>query len=156
MGIGHLLAFIAAMLSVVTCGIGSSLAVAKAGQAVAGVVAEAPDRFRKVFILQLMPATQALYGLLVAFLIIFKIGALGGGLLEVSETAGWSLLAAALPICIVGYVSAIWQGNVAISAIKLIGKRPEANGLTMVAVVETFAIFALLISALMVFLGVQL
>lgn len=156
MELGHLLAFIGAMLSVVTCGIGSSIAVAKAGQAVAGVVAENPSVFRKVFILQLMPATQGLYGLLVAFLIVFKIGALGGGLAVVSDTAGWSLLAAALPISIVGYFSAIWQGNVAISSIKLIGKRPEANGLTMVAVVETFAIFSLLISAIMVLLGVTL
>ena len=38
-----------------------------AGQAAAGVVTEDPSKFAKVLIMQLLPGTQGLYGLLVGF-----------------------------------------------------------------------------------------
>ncbi len=152
--LGHVLAFAGATLACLACGVGSSIAVGRAGQAINGVLAEAPET-KGLTVFQLLPSSQAIYGVLVAFLILLQCGAFGG-LKEVSVDAGLGYLLAALPISVVGFASAIWQGNVGNSAIRLLGKRPEAKPLLTAAVVETFAIFALLISALMVLMGVQL
>ena len=76
-----------------------------AGQAASGVVSEDPSKFAKVLILQLLPGTQGLYGLLVGFITLSKIGLLGGGAAEISVTTGLLILAACLPIGIVGLIS---------------------------------------------------
>ena len=59
---------------------------------------------------------------------------------------------AALPIAIVGYYSALKQARVAVSGINLIAKKPDEVGkaITSSALVETYAIFAVLVSLLMV------
>ena len=62
------------------------------------------------------------------------------------------IFAAALPIAFVGFLSAIAQGKA--SAVSMgIGKRPEelAKGITYAAMVETYAVLALLASILMIF-----
>ena len=62
---------------------------------------------------------------------------------------------AALPIAAVGLFSAIKQARVAVAGINLLSKRPDQVGkaITSAALVETYAIFALLISVLLVLLG---
>ena len=59
---------------------------------------------------------------------------------------------ASLPIAIVGYYSAIKQARVAAAGINLIAKRPDEVGkaITSAALVETYAIFAVLVSMLLV------
>ena len=49
---------------------------------------EDPDKFAKVLILQLLPGTQGIYGLLVAFLTLSKVGVLGGNLADISVSTG--------------------------------------------------------------------
>ena len=95
--------------------------------------------------------TQGIYGLITAFLIVFKIGVLGTAV-ELTVGQGAYFLMAALPIAIVGYYSALRQARVAISGINLISKRPDEVGkaITSAALVETYAIFAVLISLLLV------
>ena len=58
-----------------------------------------------------------------------------------------------MPIAINGFLSAILQGQVAVSSIHLTAKQPEASarGMTLTAMVETYAILALLISILLIF-----
>ena len=58
-----------------------------------------------------------------------------------------------MPVDIVGLISAIYQGRVASSAINMVAVRPELSGrgITMAVMVETYAVFALLTSFLMVF-----
>jgi V/A-type H+-transporting ATPase subunit K len=60
---------------------------------------------------------------------------------------------AALPIAIVGYYSAIRQARVSATGINLLAKRPDQLGkaITSSALVETYAIFALLVTLLVVF-----
>ena len=118
--------------------------------AAAGVVTEDPGKFAKVLILQLLPGTQGLYGLLIGFITLSKIGILGGGLAEVDVTTGLLILAACLPIGIVGLISGRSQGKTAAASIGIIAKRPEQFGKAMLfpAMVETYAILALLISFL--------
>lgn len=139
-------------------GIGSAIGVGIAGQAAAGVLAEDPKKFGKTLILQAIPGSQGIYGLLMAFLIFIKVGLMGGdGLLDISMTQGLYILASGIPIGLIGLWSGIAQGKTAASGLMLIGKRPEEmiKGIIYAAMVETYAIFALLISILML-INIQL
>ena len=135
-------------------GVGSAMGVGIAGQAAAGAVAEDPKKFGKTLILQALPGTQGIYGLIVAFLIMIRIGVLGGnGIMELTTTQGLFVLASAIPMCIVGIWSGIAQGKAAAAGIMLIGKREDqlGKGIIYAAMVETYAIFALLVSLLILF-----
>ena len=102
--------------------------------------------------MQLLPGTQGIYGLLVGFITLSKVGLLGGGIKEVSVATGLLILAACLPIGIVGLISGKSQGKTAAAAIGIVAKKPEQFGKAMLfpAMVETYAILALLISILAV------
>ena len=99
---------------------------------------------------------QGLYGLLIGFITLSKIGVLGGGLADLSVQTGLLILAACLPIGVVGLLSAIAQGKTAAAAIGIVAKKPDQFGKAMLfpAMVETYAILALLISFLSV-TGIQ-
>lgn len=109
--LGIVYALCGAAIAVLLAGAGSAIGVGIAGQAAAGVVTEDPGKFAKVLILQLLPGTQGLYGLLIGFITLSKIGILGGGLAEVDVTTGLLILAACLPIGIVGLISGRSQGK---------------------------------------------
>ena len=94
---GIVFAAAAAVLSAAVAGIGSAVGVGMAGQAAAGVVSEDPDRFGSCLLLQLLPGTQGIYGLLIAFVIATKAGLLGGAAQAVTVTNGLNLLFAACP-----------------------------------------------------------
>lgn len=143
-------ALLGAALAVILAGCGSAYGVGVAGQAASGVVTEDPSKFAKVLIMQLLPGTQGIYGLLVAFITLSKVGLLGGGAAEIDVTTGLMILAACLPIGIVGLVSAIHQGRTSVAAIGIVAKKPDQFGKAMLfpAMVETYAILALLISIL--------
>ena len=114
---------------------------------------EDPSKFAKVLVIQLLPGTQGLYGLLVGFVTLSNIGILGGQPADISLTTGLLIFAACLPIAIVGLISAIYQGKTAVAAIGIVAKKPDQFGKAMLfpAMVETYAILALLVS----FLAVQ-
>ena len=69
---GFAIAIFGAALATILAGMGSAWGVGKAGQAAAGVVSEDPNQFAKVLILQLLPGTQGIYGLLVTFITLSK------------------------------------------------------------------------------------
>ena len=152
MELGIVYAVLGAVLAVLMAGIGSAIGVGIAGQAAAGVVTEDPSKFAKVLIMQLLPGTQGLYGLLIGFVALSNIGVLGGELATLTNEQGLLMLAACLPIAIVGLISAIYQGKTAVSSIGVVAKKPEQFGKAMLfpAMVETYAILALLISFLAV------
>jgi len=133
-------------------GIGSAIGVGIAGQAAAGVISEDPKKFGQTLVLQALPGTQGIYGLLIAFLIMSKIGLLSAdGPLDITMAQGAYILASSIPVGLVGIFSAIAQGKSAAASIMLISKRPEelAKGMIYPAMVETYAVLALLISFLM-------
>lgn len=78
--------------------------------------------------MQLLPATQGIYGFLIAVIIMINTGALSGSMVSVSVIHGLELIVAALPVAVVGYFSAIRQGRVAAAAMLMTGKRPEMSG----------------------------
>lgn len=149
---GIVWALAGAALAVILAGCGSAYGVGKAGQAAAGVVTEDPGKFAKVLVLQLLPGTQGIYGLLVAFITLSRVGLLGGGAADLSKETGMLIFAACLPIAIVGLVSAMHQGKTSVASIGIIAKKPEQFGKAMLfpAMVETYAILALLVSILAV------
>lgn len=133
-------------------GIGSALGVGVAGQAAAGVMAEDPKKFGQTLVLQALPGTQGIYGLLIAFLILMKVGLLGGTAMEdLTIAQGVYLLFTGVPIGLVGIWSGYAQGKASAAGIMLIAKRPSelAKGIIYAAMVETYAILALLVSILM-------
>ena len=150
---GIVFALAGAALASILAGIGSAIGVGKAGQAAAGVVTEDPSKFSKVLIMQLLPGTQGIYGLLIAFITLSQIGILGGSADSLSLAKGLLYFAACLPIAIVGLLSAISQGKAAVSGIMMIAKKPDqmSKGMIFAAMVETYAILALLVSILAIF-----
>ncbi|MGP1348389.1 MAG: V-type ATP synthase subunit K [Stomatobaculum sp.] len=150
--LGVAFALLGAALSALLAGVGSARGVGIAGQAAAGVTTEDPNKFSQVLILQLLPGTQGIYGLLIAFVTMTQIGIMGGSA-DMSLAKGLLYLAACLPMGVVGLFSAIAQGKAAVSSIGLVAKRPDQFGKAMIfpAMVETYAILALLISILAVF-----
>lgn len=150
---GIQIALLGVVLSVGLAGIGSVVGVALVGQSAAGVVSEDPDKFGQTLLLQALPGTQGIYGLLTGFLIMQKVGVVGGELLSLSVQDGYAFLMASLPIAIVGLISAVYQGYVSASAVGLIAKRPEelGKGIVYAVMVETYAVLALLASIMLLF-----
>ncbi len=151
--LGIVLAVLGAALAALLAGAGSAVGVGRAGEAAAGVVTEDPSKFSKVLILQLLPGTQGIYGLLIAFLCLSQIGIIGGTFVELSVAKGLLYFLACMPMAIVGYWSALKQSRASVACIGLIAKRPDQLGKAILfpAMVETYAIFALLISILSIF-----
>jgi len=143
---GQFFAYLGAAVAFLVAGLGSSKGVGLAGQTGAGVLSEDPSKFGSVMLLEALPSTQAIYGFVIAFLIIGNIND------AMTLQQGLSLFVAGLPMGIVGLVSAIFQGKVAAAGIQMISKRPEALGsaITLALMVEMFAILSLIVSILMI------
>ena len=150
--LGIVYALLGAAIAVLLAGAGSSIGVGIAGQAAAGVVTEDPSKFAKVLIMQLLTGTQGIYGLLVGFITLSKVGLLGGQVAAITPQTGLMILAACLPIGIVGLISGKYQGKTSAASIGIVAKKPDQFGKAMLfpAMVETYAILALLISILAV------
>lgn len=150
--LGVFFALLGAALAALVAGCGSAVGVGMAGEAAAGVVTEDPNQFSKVLVLQLLPGTQGIYGLLIGFITLTQIGIMGGSA-DISTAKGLLYLAACLPMAVVGFKSALHQGRAAVASIGLVAKRPDQFGKAMIfpAMVETYAILALLISILSIF-----
>lgn len=149
---GNNLALLGAALATALAGMGSAKGVGLVGEAAAGMLSEDPTKFGKALILQALPGTQGIYGLITSFLILFNMGVFSGSTAELTLGQGAYYLMASLPIAIVGFYSGIHQGKVAASGISLIAKRPKEVGkaITSAALVETYAIFAVLVSLLLI------
>jgi len=150
--LGQILALLGAAIAVILAGMGSSKGVGIAGETAAGVATENPELTSKLFVLQLIPGTQGIYGFLIGVIVLINTQAFGGSMVPVTEAQGLALIAACLPIGVVGYFSAIAQGKVAAAGMLMVGQRNEMSGkaITMAVMVETYAVLALLISFLMV------
>ena len=83
-GIG--LAFLGAALAVGLCCVGSARGTGMVGEAATGVLSETPEHFSKCLILQVLPGTQGLYGLVIWFFALFTMGAFSGGITDLSVT----------------------------------------------------------------------
>jgi V/A-type H+-transporting ATPase subunit K len=148
MAIGLLGAGMAAFLA----GIGSAKGTGIAGEAGAGLICEDPSKFGKVMILQVIPGTQGLYGLVVWFFALLRMGVLNGTAVDLTVTEGIRYFVACMPVAFGGWISAIAQGRVAAASINILAKKPEdwSKGMILCITVEFYAILSLLASFLMV------
>lgn len=150
MTMGNFYAILGVAIATIVSGIGSAIGVGRAGQAASALLSKRPEKFGEVMVLQVMPSTQGMYGFVVGLMALINLGALSGNFGGVSVETGLTCLAYCLPVAIVGLVSAIMQGNVAISCINLVGKQDGQQGhaMIMLILVEMFAVFALIVSVL--------
>ena len=148
---GLAIGLLGAGLAACLAGAGSGIGTGIAGQAGTGLVAEDPSKFGKIMILQVVPGTQGLYGLVVFFFAIMQMGLLDGTAASPSFVDGCRYFAACMPIAIAGLVTAIAQGKVAAGSINLLAKNPDhwAKGMILCITVEFYAILSLLASMLM-------
>ena len=153
MTLGMVLALFGAAAATIFAGIGSAKGVGMACEVGMGVLAEEPSKFGKMLVLELLPGTQGLYGFIVSFIVLTKIGIFGGAA-DISTFQGCLILAACLPIALGGLFSAIAQGKAAVAGITLFAKDESAfpKALVSVTLVEIYALLAFLISFLTVIL----
>jgi V/A-type H+/Na+-transporting ATPase subunit K len=86
-----------------------------------------------------------------AFLVLGRVTA-EGSLINFDVPTGIAIFMACLPIAVVGFSSAVYQGMVAASSINILAKAGEAHlskGIIYAVMVETFALIGLVISILL-------
>ena len=144
---GMVIGLLGVGLCVLLCGIGSALGLKKTGQAAAGILSEDPKKFSKALVLVVLPATQGIYGF------VFGIIAMSSATAATTIYEGFQVLLAALPLAFTGFFSAMFQGATAASCIHAVAKKESLSGKLILfpAMVETYAILALVISILLVF-----
>ena len=152
---GAALGMLGAGLAVCLAGAGSARGTGIAGEAGTGLLSEDPSKFGKVMILQVIPGTQGLYGLVVGFMCLLRMGLLDGSYVDMTLIEGLRYLMACLPIAIGGGVSAVAQGRVAAASVNIVAKNPNdwSKGMVLCIIVEFYAILSLLISFLMIMFG---
>ena len=141
---GMALGLMGAGLAAALSGIGSAKGTGIAGEAGAGLLCEDPSKFGKVLILQVIPGTQGLYGLVVWFFAVYRMGMLDGSMIDMSIQEGLRYFAACMPMALGGWISAIAQGRVAASSINLLAKQPNdwSKGMILCITVEFYAILS--------------
>ena len=148
---GLAIGFLGAALACGLCCAGSARGCGIAGEAGSALLCEDPSAFGKIMILQVVPGTQGLYGLVVWFFAILQMGVFNGTAVGMSVADDLRVAAACLPMAPGAALSAPAQGRVAATAINLMAKRPNdwAKGIILCITVEFYAILSLLASFLM-------
>jgi len=150
---GTALAFLGAALAVLMCCIGSAKGTGMVGEAATGVLSETPEHFSKCLILQVLPGTQGLYGLVIWFFTLFVMGAFSGGInySAITVGTGFNIFVSCLPMAFGGMLSAFAQARVAAASINIVAKKPDdwSKGIILCVIVEFYAILSLLASILL-------
>lgn len=145
-------ALFGAALAVIGGGIGSAIGITIASKVAAGVLAEDPEKFGKLLVLIVLPGTQGIYGFATAILVGFFFGFLNPGAhTALTFSKGMAVFQATIPVALVGFGSAIYQGITSAAGISLVAKKPEQAGKAFIlpALVETYAVFALVATILL-------
>jgi len=145
---GLFIAIAGAAIAVALSGTGSAKGIGIVGAAASGALSEDPKKFGKFILLVALPGTQGIYGFVMGFLTIQKIGLLTGQIVQLSITQGLEVFFMNLPIAIAGLFSAIHQGKVCAGGVNLISKQEGEMGkaLVMGVLVEFYAVLGLLVS----------
>ncbi len=150
---GLAVGFLGASLAVGLSCAGSARGCGIAGEAGAGLLTEKPSAFGKVLILQILPGTLGLFGLVVWFFALIQMGVFGGGMnpLAMSVADGMRVACACLPVAIGCFLAGPAQGRVAATSISLMAANPKewGKGILLCVTVEFYAILFLLASFLM-------
>ncbi len=158
MSLSIVLALIGVAIAVACGAIGSCFGVGSVTRVGAGLLSKEPEKFPQVLALSALPSTQALYGLLFGFVVLIQIGLLGGGAKTFDVNSGLAFLLSAIPVGVACLFSGIAQGRAAASGVKILANKPEnfSQAIVLASLIESFAIFGLVISLLIVFVGIPL
>lgn len=145
---GFVFAALGVAMATICGGIGSTIGIGLTSEAAAGLTAEQPEKFGKALILELLSATQGLYGFVISFMIFLQMS----GVSELTFERGLFLFVASLPISFTAIAGGMWQGRAAAAAMQILAKKPEhtTKGIIYVAMMETYGILGFVISFLLV------
>ncbi|AUB55690.1 MULTISPECIES: V-type ATP synthase subunit K [Methanobacterium] len=150
--LGTALAAIGAGLAVGFAGLGSGLGQGIAAAGSVGAVAEDEDMFARGIIFTALPETQAIYGFLIAILLmVFTIMANKA----LSPSLGLVAIGAGAAIGFAGLGSGMGQGITASSSVGAVVENEDmfARGIIFTALPETQAIYGFLIAILLMVFG---
>ena len=141
-----ILSVLGIILAIVPPGVGSAKGATMIGKAATALISEQPEKFGQSLVLQMMSASQGLYGFIIGFLILINSG---GG---VSFTGALKFFFAGLLMGVAGYITAVLQSQQATAGVQILAKKPEhsTKGVLYSAMIETYAIFAFVISMMIV------
>nr|WP_231624102.1 V-type ATP synthase subunit K [Methanobrevibacter arboriphilus] len=134
-------------------GLGSGLGQGIVAAGSVGAVAEDNDMFARGIIFSALPETQAIYGFLVAILLLVFSGLLGSGSLDI--TSGIVAIGVGAAVGFAGLGSGMGQGIVASASIGAVVEDNDmfARGIIFSALPETQAIYGFLIAILLMVFG---
>ncbi len=141
-------------IAVGVSGISAATGLTFSGSSAVAVAAEKPTLGSKLLVLQVLPMTQSVYGLLTAILMLMGAGLLGGGKPNLELLGDPVIGPAAILIGLVVALtstSSINQGILASSSIGAVGRNPDVftKGIIYTVTTETMAIFGLLTAIFM-------
>lgn len=137
-------AFGIALAVIIPC-IGSGKGVGLVGEAASALLLNEPEKFGKSLVMQLMPASQGLYGFVIA---IMSIGALS---LDMTILQGLYIFACCLPIAFTAYPTAMAQAKIAVHGITVLSKNESemTKSIIYTVMVETYVLLGFVISLIM-------
>ncbi len=149
---GTAVALLGAALAVGLPCAGSATGVGTVGRAGAGAVSVDSGKFSRALVLQILPGTQGLYGLVIWFFALMKLGFFSGGLQQLTIENGLKFFGSCMPIAIGGLIFGIVQGRLCAGGLSLVAKRPGemSKSIILAIMMEFYAILALLASFLMI------
>ncbi|WP_048191515.1 ATP synthase subunit K [Methanobacterium sp. SMA-27] len=152
--LGTALAAIGAGIAVGMAGLGSGIGQGIAAAGSVGAVAEDPDMFARGIIFTALPETQAIYGFLIAILLLVFSGIMGTGN-SLTVASGLVAVGAGAAVGFAGLGSGMGQGITASSAVGAVVEEPDmfARGIIFTALSETQAIYGFLIAILLMVFG---
>ncbi len=152
--LGTALAAIGAGIAVGMACLGSGIGQGIAAAGSVGAVAEDPDMFARGLIFTALPETQAIYGFLIAILLLVFSGIMTGAT-TMTVTSGLVAIGAGAAVGFAGLGSGMGQGITASSAVGAVVEEPDmfARGIIFTAISETQAIYGFLIAILLLVFG---
>jgi len=130
---------------------GSAKGVGRVGEAGAGLLTVEPAKFSRALIFQILPGTQGLYGLVVWFLALMKLGFFSGSLVSLSFMEGLKFFAACMPIAVGGFIFGSVQGRICSNGLAIVAKRQGdlSKSIIMAIMMEFYSILTFLATFLM-------
>ena len=156
MDIGFWLAVVGAAVAATVSGAGSAWGVSIPGRAANGLLSEEPEKFGNTLIFVALPGSQGIYGIITAIVVLIQLGVFGGEPKSPTAWQGGAILAICAFQGFVQLASSAFQGKVCAAGIGIVARHPEdaMKGVVNAVMVETYAVFGLLITLLLLFLVV--
>jgi V/A-type H+-transporting ATPase subunit K len=146
-------ALISGAFAAILGGIGSAIGILIGSATASGILSEDDTKFGQLLPIAAMPGTQGIYGFIAAVLVVVFFNILGGNT-QLDGLAGFQIFLAVQPVSWLCLITAIYQGRTGASAAGIVAAGKRAPALVFPALVETYAILALIVTILML-LGLQ-